>query len=338
MKVLRTLVLVLLGLTGSVQAQSRFEFSRPQMGTTFRIVLYAPDSLEASEAADAAFARIDELNGLFSDYLDGSEASRLSAGAGSGRWQLVSNEMWSVLSESISFSRATDGAFDVTIGALTRPWREAMRRGQLPVESATQEALDRVGFRWIKMDTLRKAVRLEKSGMRLDFGGIAKGYAADEALRELRSRDILSVLIDAGGDIVLGCAPPGRPGWNIAVPGNESGRGQMSVLSDLQSVAVASSGATYQYIEADGVRYSHILNPATGKGVTAERLVSVAAPNGMLADALASAVSVLGIKGMDTAIELGAIWVRIRERRGDEYIIEDRGSPSGSASNDCPAR
>ena len=305
------------------------------MGTSFRIVLYSSDSLHAVDAAEAAFDRVEELNEVFSDYLASSEIGRLSMASGSGTWTRVSEDLWRVLTDAIRISEATGGAFDVTVGALTSPWRRAMPSGRLPDVAEVNEALTRVGYELIDVDDRRRSVRLSVEAMRLDFGGIAKGYAADEALRVLRERDITSALIDAGGDLLLGCGPPNGYGWNIAVPGGvEDG---MSVLSGLESIAVASSGATYQYIEADGVRYSHILDPRTGMGITAERTVSVAASTGEMADALATVVSVLGADGFEAAFALGAVWIRVRDRSGNDYTIDDRGNIPNPESSICPA-
>ncbi len=334
---IRFLALILAGLHGSGHAQSRFEFTHPLMGTSFRIVVYATDSLAAAEASEAAFDRVADLDNIFSDYLATSEINRLSASAGTDAWTAISDDLWSVLSDAVLISEASGGAFDVTVGVLTREWRLSRSRGRLPGEAEIRNGLARTGYRKVELDSVRRSARLSVRGMRLDFGGIAKGYAADAVLRVLRKNDISVALVDAGGDLVLGCGPPGGEGWNIAVPGGDEETGRMSVISGLESIAIASSGATYQFIEADGVRYSHILDPRSGMGVTAERTVSVAAPTGELADALASMVSVLGADGIEAAFGLGAAWIRIRERSGDGYIVDDHGIIPEPDRSACPA-
>lgn len=276
------------------QEATRFAFSHPQMGTTFSIVLYAPDSLTARRAAEAAFARIDSLNAHLSDYVPQSELNRLSASAGSGQWMPVEDDLWTVLVAARSVSEASGGAFDVTIGPLSRLWRRAIRRAEPPDPAALEDARSRVGFRHVEMDPATRRVRLDRPGMRLDLGGIAKGYAVDEALEVLRAHGIEAALVDGGGDIALGAPPPGAEGWQIAAATVDSLGEQTETTLVVAHTAVATSGDAYRYVELDGIRYSHIVDPRTGIGLTDRALVTVMAPTGMEADALASAVSVLG--------------------------------------------
>ncbi|MCH8961188.1 MAG: FAD:protein FMN transferase, partial [Bacteroidetes bacterium] len=183
--------MLLIGLCWSVEGRAqpleRYAFSRGQMGTTFNIVLYAPDSVLARRAADAAFARIDTLNQRLSDYLVDSELSRLSATAGEGRAVPVSDDLWTVLMAAQRMAEQTGGAFDVTVGPLTRLWRWAMRRNRLPPEDRLEQARKAVGYRHLVLDRAARAVGLKKPGMRLDLGGIAKGFAVDEALAVLHA-------------------------------------------------------------------------------------------------------------------------------------------------------
>lgn len=275
------------------QPLQRYAYSQSHMGTVFTIVLYAADSTMAGQAAIEAFARVDSLNGRLSDYLSESELSRLSASAGSGRTVMVSADLYAVLQYSQKVSAETAGAFDVTVGPLTRLWRWARRRGELPPDDALQAARRNVGYQYMRLDSLRRGVRLLRGGMRLDLGGIAKGYAADEALSVLQAHGIARALVDAGGDIILGEPPPDRLGWAVQVStrGVHEEPGRETRL--FARCAVATSGAIFRYIEYDGVRHSHILDPRTGQSVQGERLVTVVAPTGMAADALASALSVM---------------------------------------------
>lgn len=275
------------------QSLQRYAYSQPFMGTEFTIVLYAADSTHASQAAMEAFARVDSLNGRLSDYLSESELSRLSASAGSGQSVTVSTELYAVLQYSQRVSTETAGAFDVTVGPLTRLWRWAWRRGELPPADAFQAARENVGYQYVRLDSLRRGVRLLREGMRLDLGGIAKGYAADEALRVLQAHGITRALVDAGGDIVLGESPPARSGWPVQVTTRGAQDEPVRETRMFARCAVATSGAIFRYIEYDGVRHSHILDPRTGQSVPANRLVTVVAPTGMAADALASALSVM---------------------------------------------
>lgn len=272
---------------------SRFEFSQVEMAAAVKIVLYALDAPAASAAAEAAFARIHALNSILSDYDPQSELRRLEHPAGEGKAVPVSQDLWRVLSHAQGLSRRSHGAFDVTVGPVVRLWRRARRRKTLPSPERLRAAREQVGYRLLRLDREPRTVELLKPGMRLDLGGIAKGYAVDEALAVLKKSGIPRALVDAGGDIALGDPPPGKPGWRIGIARLEADGPPSHVLT-LSRAAVATSGDTWQYVEIDGRRYSHIVDPRTGLGLTDHSSVTVVAPDGMMADALASAVSVLG--------------------------------------------
>ncbi len=315
----------------SAQPLEGYIFTRAQMGTQFKIVLYAPDSVLARRAADAAFARIDTLNQHLSDYLNDSELSRLSATAGSGQDVPLSEALWTVLQTAQHLAAETDGAFDVTVGPLTRLWRWAMRRGRLPPEDELAQARAATGYRYLTLDSTARTARLERPGMRLDLGGIAKGYATDEALKVLRAHGLSRALVDGGGDIRLGDPPPDKHGWRVEISTVRAGGEKATEKRLLARCAIATSGATYRYVEVDGIRYSHILDPRTGMGLTDERLVTVIAPTGTQADALASALSVLSPDdGLVLAAGVPDVAARIIWRAGMGY--RQRQSSSFEAS------
>lgn len=282
-------------------ALRRYEFSHPQMGTVFKLVCYATDSARAAAAARAAFDRVDTLNAIMSDYLPDSELMRLCDRAGSGEKVAVSLDLWKILNQSTVFSRQSGGAFDVTVGPLTRLWRRARNLQELPDSARVEAARALVDWRNIKFYPKNHRVELLKNGMKLDLGGIAQGYAADECLRILRRYGIRRALADAGGDIALGDPPPGAPGWIIDTPAGTA----LAPFQTLRQCGITTSGATYRYLEAGGRRYSHIVDPRTGWGLTHRVLVTVRAPTATEADAWATAVSVLGPEG----------WEQIRRRR-----------------------
>lgn len=309
------LVALCLPMLAQGQPLERYAFSAPQMGTEFRIVLYAADSLQAQHAAEAAFARIDTLNAHLSDYLPESELNCLSATAGSGQPVPVSDDLWRVLASAQQFSRDTDGAFDVTVGPLTKLWRYAVRRNTLPPADELAAARKAVGYQALRLDEMTQTATLDKPGMRLDLGGIAKGFAADEALAVLQSFGLNQALVDAGGDLRLGAAPPDALGWEVEIAAVDSAGQLVQAVHYLANAAVAASGDRYRYVEADGVRYSHILDPRTGMGVTHAHLVTVVAPTATAADALASALSVMGAEaGLDFARKQPQVEARILER------------------------
>ncbi|HKA06591.1 MAG TPA: FAD:protein FMN transferase, partial [Gemmataceae bacterium] len=299
----------------------RFEFEEPHMGTKVRIVLYAPDQSTADKAAKATFARVAELNRIMSDYLPDSELMRLckkSEAKPAGPLR-VSNDLFFVLTKAKEVSELSDGAFDVTIGPVVRLWRQARKDRQLPDEDERAAALKRVGYKHMVLDPKEKSVDLKIAGMLLDLGGIAKGYAADEALKVLAQNGITSALVAASGDIAVSAPPPGKPGWRIdiaALPGAK--RTRQLLLKDM---AVSTSGDAEQFVEIAGTRYSHIVDPRTGLGLTGRRSVTVVAPRGIESDSLTKLASILSpdeaIKKIET-IDGAATLIVVKKEEGED--------------------
>lgn len=270
------------------------------MGVQVRIVLYAASEQIARVAAAAAFSELARLDRILSDYLAESELSRLSA-APVGEPVRVSEELFDVLERGIELSRRTDGAFDVTAGPLTDLWRRSRDSGRLPNAAELERARARSGWQRLRLDVDRRTATHLAEDMRLDVGGIGKGYALDRALAILRDRGIDRALIEAGGDIIVGAAPPGADGWRIAIddapPPRQSAirppTGSGACTVSLVDAAIAASGATEQFVEIDGVRYSHVVDPRTGLGTTDQRSTTVIAADGLTADGLATALTLL---------------------------------------------
>lgn len=277
---------------GSAQLQ-RFQTVQPKMGSPFYLVLYAQDSVTAHQKATAAFALIDSLNAIFSDYDSSSELSRLSATAGKDSAVQVSSLLYDMMVQSKKSYKESGGTFDITIGPLSRLWRKVRREKNFPTASQIDSAKRATCMDKIVIDTIAKKVKLLQQGMQLDVGGIGKGYIAQAVIDFLKREGITQALADAGGDIVCSGAPPGKRGWTIAInlPGEKKGYLQKNLL--LQNEAVATSGDVYQYITHEGKRYAHIIDPRTGYGVTFQRNVTVVATDGATADWLATACSIL---------------------------------------------
>lgn len=304
----------------------RFEFSQLEMGVKFVAVLYAADENTANSAAQAAFDRVHQLNGILSDYDPESELSRLSATAGSGKAVKISDPLWHVLHHAQQFSERSDGAFDVTVGRVVKMWRLARRTKRLPPQDELAAALATKDYRKLLLNPQQCTAQLLVAGTQLDLGAIAKGYAADEALAVLRRYGITRAYVDAGGDMALGDPPPGRRGWRIGVAPLDEEKGQPSELLELANCGVATSGDAFQHVTLNGKRYSHIVDPATGLGLTDRSSVTVIAPNSMTADALASAISVLGpqrgIKLADQSCGVSAFIVRQEDGRVVTYASQ----------------
>lgn len=266
---------------------SAHTFERGLMGTRFSITCHHGDAAEAKTAADAAFEAAEEINRVASDYIADSELLSLSKHP-AGEAVSVSPLLFKLLSEARELAEKTSGFFDPTLGPLTKLWRESRRRKSLPDADALSTAKAATGWKSLILDPGKSTVILTKPGMRLDLGGIAKGQAADAMLAVMIERGIPASCITAGGDIRAGDPPPGSDGWNVGVRPSKEQSGQLV----LKNAAVSTSGDLHQSIEIVGVRYSHIIDPATGLGLTRHVAATIIAPNATLSDALATACCV----------------------------------------------
>jgi FAD:protein FMN transferase len=291
----------------------RFEFEETHMASPFNIVLYSTDAVSARRASRAAYDRIAALNSVLSDYDPESELSRLSRSAG-GEPVIVSGDLFGVLEQSRRMYERSGGAFDVTIAPVGRLWRRARRDRKLPDPARLAEARRLVGSDKMVLDAKARTVRLEMAGMKLDVGGIAKGFAAQEAINVLKAQGIPRALVGGAGDIVVADPPPDRAGWKIAIAPLEPGKGPAPRSLLLANAAVSTAGDSERFVIIDGHRYSHIINPATGLGVEDRASVTVVAPDGGVADALETTVYILGpergLKLVDETPGAAAIFVR----------------------------
>jgi thiamine biosynthesis lipoprotein len=323
------LLLAALGAPAADPALTRFSYTEPHMGTRFKILLYAPDQATADEASRAAFARIAALDGIMSDYRPTSELMQLCRKAG-GDPVRVSEELFFVLSRADEVSRLSDGTFDVTVGPVVKLWRRARRTERLPDADDLKKALALVGYDKVRLDPKGHTVQLLVPGMQLDLGGIAKGYAADEALRELGRHKVTRALVAAGGDIAVSGPPPDAEGWTVGIAPLEDPDSQPKRYLLLKDAAVSTSGDAEQYVEIDGTRYSHIVDPKTGLGLVGRRSATVVAPRGIMADSLTKAVIVPGPeRGLGTIDRLGAGYAAlyIRKTDGGEEVFASKRWP-----------
>lgn len=304
----------------------RFEFQKPEMGLPFRIVLYAADEQKANEAVAAAFRRIEEINDRMSDYEEDSELSQLSRSAGQRKQVQVSEDLWKVIERGQRLAEETDGAFDITVGPVIQLWRKARREKQLPAPALIQSARAKSGYRNLKLDARTRSATLLEAGMKLDLGAIAKGFADDEALKVLRAHGVTRALVAGGGDMAVGDPPPGKKGWRIELAPHDAASAAVTNYVLLANCALATSGDLFQHVEIDGKRYSHIVDPRTGIGLTDHSLVIVIAPNGITADSLSTAASVLGPKAGLGIVERYRGVVRIvRAAERAPEIFESKG-------------
>jgi len=299
-----------------VSAQKRYQFESPQMGVPFRLVIYTDrGASHASVAAGKVWGRISFLNNILSNYETDSELSRLGYGAGQGIWTHVSDELWTVITHAQRLSVSSQGAFDFTLGPATALWRKVRRQKQLPSPQVLNSMMRRTGWHHLVLSPEDLSVCLTVPGMRLDPGGIAKGFALDEGLKVLGPMGISSALISGGGDMAVLDAPPNASGWQVRLADFKSQIHEAGII-ELNNRAIATSGDLFQFVDIEGKRYSHILHPKTGLGLTQRVLVSVIAPTGMEADSLATTLSVLGpekspgwIDQHDPLIQVRMLWI-----------------------------
>lgn len=277
-------------------ALQRHSYSRPAMGSVFRIELYAEDAAVAERAAEAAFQRVEALNQVASDYLPESELSRLNKTPANTPVQ-VSKDLFALISRSLEISVQTDGAFDITATYAIQHWRRARRQKKLPAEEQVQKAIAMTDWRAIKLDEKTYMVTKLKEGLLLDLGGIGKGFAADAALAVLKQHGITRALVAGSGDVAAGDAPPGKDGWEVALRTFEAPeeKDQLTHVS-LKNCGCSTSGDLHQYLELDGRRFSHIVDPKTGLGLTDRIACTVISPDSTTSDGLATALCVLGVE------------------------------------------
>lgn len=292
------------------------------MGAPFTIVFYSDEEKVANRALELGFAHIAKLDKVLSDYDLESEVSRLCAGAPHQNPQSVSPELFDVLSISAKISRQTEGAFDVTVGPLTKLWRRARRQKEMPPKAQLAESLAKVGMDGIELDDAKKTVRLTKPGMKLDFGGIGQGYAADGVLKILSKMGITRALVNASGDVVALDPPPGELGWKVALAGPQPKSAPPKSYALLSHGCITTSGDAFQSVEIDGRHYSHIVDPKTGLGIERRIAATCFAPSGTIADALATTMCVIPTKsGMEIiSREFPGAEMLIVEVVGDETI------------------
>ncbi len=268
-----------------------FEFREVHLGMEVRIALVETSAEAAASKARLAFDEVARLEAILSDWRATSELRAL-ARAEPGAWVSVSEPLRDVLALALRVARGTDGAFDPTIGPLTALWREARRTGQ-PIDStARADARARVGYAFVTLDSSGARVRFARAGMRLDLGAVAKGWILDRALERLRAAGVHDALLEAGGDLVVRGAPPGERGWRIRVP-----RAAGDTILVMRGGAVSTSGASVQRVDdGRGGEESHVLDPRTGRGLREGADLTVTGPSAAIADALATALSLVPVE------------------------------------------
>jgi len=265
------------------------------MGSAFNLIIVSADSNKANHLARKSYELVDSLNHIFSNYDSSSELSKINASAGLLPYKM-STAMLDLVQKSQYAYIQSKGAYDISIGPLSSLWRNARKAKLFPEASTVLATKKLVGLNQVKINKRLGTIFLPNANMQLDFGGIAKGYIAQWVINFLKANGIQQALVDAGGDIVMSGPPLNQQGWLIGVNLPETTDQLLNKKLQLSNCSVATSGDVFQFIEYKGVKYSHIINPLTGYGVTNLRNVTIVAKTGATADWLATACSILPIK------------------------------------------
>ena len=306
------------------------ERSRIAMGTFVSVKVperQGDDPRRIDSAIDMAFDEISRVEGVFSAYRDESEISRINR-LRQGEPLRISAEAFSLIEESLYYSARTEGAFDITVGPLVKLWSQARSAGREPAEDEIKAAMAKVGYKNVFLDRMASSITLGKSDMALDMGGVAKGYAADRAVKVLRDNGIKDAIVDCGGDIFcIGQRQPGRP-WKVGVR-HPRKKGGLLMEIELKDKAIDTSGDYEKFFMLNGRRYSHIIDPRTGypadEGAISATVVS---DKGSVADILATALCVLGPGGISTAASGGSMAVVVTVKDG-KLAVETAGALEG---------
>lgn len=318
---LRALLIAFLAITPG-RAQQPYKRVLKLMGSRFEITVVAPTQEQGEAWIDLAVAEIARIEKLISSWDADSQTSEINRMAGA-RPVVVDPELFDLIERSVGISHLTDGAFDITYASMDKIWRFDGSMKEMPPEADIRESVARVGFGKIVLDREKHSVFLQEAGMKIGFGGIGKGYAADRAKALLMQRGVPAGIINASGDMnTWGQQPDGTP-WQVAItnPMNKLKSFGMLPISDQ---AVVTSGNYEKYVTFGDKRYTHIIDPRTGYPATGILSVTVFAPRAELADALATSVFVMGV---ETGID------RINQLPGIECIIVDENGNLHTSNN-----
>lgn len=314
------LLLLIISFSIVCQAQQPFKRTLKLMGSRFDITVVAENQEEADQYIDIAVTEITRIESLISSWDTNSETSKINTNSGFKPVK-VTAELFDLIERSIRISKLTDGAFDITYASMDRIWKFDGSMTEMPSEQDIKASVDKVGYKNIILDKTNSTVFLGLKNMKIGFGAIGKGYAADKAKNLLIANGVTSGIINASGDMNTWGTQPNGEEWKVAVT-NPLNKNKVFALLPITNGAVVTSGNYEKFVNFNGTRYSHIIDPRTGYPSSGIISVTVFAPKAELADALATSVFVMGEKaGLDRINQLPQI---------ECIIIDDQGNISKS--------
>jgi thiamine biosynthesis lipoprotein len=275
---------------------TKHSFSAPHMGTVVRLVFYTEQKSRAIKLARDCFQRVKKLDAVFSDYRPDSEVTQLCQKP-VGVAHRVSSDLFTVISHAQLISTKSEGAFDITLGKQTQEWRKDSQKGAITPNKRSPQNVQSTGYLDLAINDDQRTITLRKP-LKIDLGGIAKGYIADQLMLILKKAGINHAAVVIGGETVLADAPPGKKGWRIGI---ENSKHQVLGTLVLTNTALSTSGDSYQFFEVEGQRHSHLIDPATKKSKLNRLNVTTIAKTAMQADAWATALRILST---DNALKL----------------------------------
>jgi len=297
-------------------AQQPYKRTLKLMGSRFDITVVANDSIQANKYIDTAVAEISRIEKLISSWDANSQTSEINRYAGIKPVK-VDKELFDLIERAIGISKLTDGAFDISYASMDRIWKFDGSMTKMPSKEEITASVEKVGYQNIILDKKNSTVFLKLEGMKIGFGAIGKGYAADKAKTLLISKGVNSGIINASGDMNTWGKQPNGNEWKVAIT-NPMDKNKVFALLPITNGAVVTSGNYEKYVNFNGKRYTHIIDPRTGYPSTGLISVTVFAPKAELADALATSVFVMGKEaGLDRINQLPKI---------ECIIIDDKGN------------
>ncbi len=281
--------------TGEALTLQKFSHSLKLMGNNFTITVVETDALSAKRHIDAAVGEIRRIEKLLTTFSDDSQTNQINAAAGIKPVE-VDEEVFLLIERSIAISKITQGAFDISYGSIDKSlWNFDKTMTRLPDSAMAKKMVHLINYQNIILDRENCTVFLKEKGMRIGFGGIGKGYAAEKAKHLLKQNGVLGGIINASGDLTTwGCQPDGKP-WTIGIANPDYPGAAFSYLG-ISNKAIATSGNYEKFAVIGGKKYSHTIDPKTGLPITGIKSVSVICDNAEFADAMATPIAVMGIE------------------------------------------